>query len=166
MTIILVADNDWAIGRDGGLLARLPEDMKHFRETTRGGVVLMGRKTWESFPKRPLPDRENCVLSRSSGNFEGARVFADINSMVEYARRAEAEGRQVFVIGGGQVYEQLLPYCDKANITRVYENFGGDTFFADIDALPDWRFVEASDVIETNGHIIRFMNYERVGEPK
>ena len=166
MTIILVADNDWAIGRDGGLLARLPEDMKRFREITRGGVVLMGRKTWESFPKRPLPDRENCVLTRSGADCEGARVFSDIKSMVEYARRAEGEGKQVFVIGGGQVYEQLLPYCDKAYITRVYENFGGDTFFTDIDALPDWRCTEASDITETNGHIIRFMNYERVGEAK
>lgn len=166
MTIILAADNDWAIGRDGGLLARLPEDMKRFREITRGGVVLMGRKTWESIPKRPLPDRENCVLTRGGGAFEGAKVFADIDSMVKYARAAESEGRQAFVIGGGQVYEQLLPYCDKAYITRVYENFGGDTFFADIDALPEWRLAEASDVIETNGHKIRFMNYERTGEAK
>ncbi|MGN0650659.1 MAG: dihydrofolate reductase [Oscillospiraceae bacterium] len=165
MTIILVADNDWAIGKDGGLLARLPEDMKHFRETTRGGVVLMGRKTWESFPKRPLPDRENCVLTRS-GSIEGAHVFSDIESMVNYARSAEAQGKNVFVIGGGQVYSRLLPYCDKAIITRVYENFCGDTFFTDIDSLPEWQVTAASDVIETNGHKIRFMNYERIGETK
>ena len=119
MTVILVADNDWAIGKDGGLLARLPEDMKHFRETTRGGVVLMGRKTWESFPKRPLPERENCVLTRSGETPEGARVFSNVDSMVEYAKSAEADGRQVFVIGGGQVYEQLLGYCDKALITQI-----------------------------------------------
>ena len=162
MTLILVADNDWAIGKNGDLLARLPADMKRFREITTGHTVVMGRKTYESFPKRPLPDRVNCVISRSETAIEGAVVFGSIEAFLEYAKDIKDE---IFVIGGGEIYRQMLPYCNKAYITRVYENFGGDTFFTDIDALPEWEAVETSELIETNGYNIRFINYVRKDEP-
>ncbi len=158
MTIILVADNDWAIGKNGDLLTRLPADMKRFREITTGHTVVMGRKTYESFPKRPLPDRVNCVISRTAKEIEGAQVFGSIEEFLEYAKNVEDE---IFVIGGGEIYRQMLPYCDKAYITRVYESFDGDTFFTDMDALEDWEIAETSPVIETNCHKIRFINYLR-----
>lgn len=158
MTLILVMDNDCAIGKNGDLLYRLPEDMKHFRETTKNSTVIMGRKTYESFPKRPLPDRENLVLSRNSKKIDGARVFPDIKSLLKYANSLE---NRVFVIGGGEIYEQLLPHCDEALVTRVYESFGGDVFFTDIEHSPDWVLAEASPVIETNGKNIRFLRFVR-----
>ncbi len=158
MTIILVADNDWAIGKNGDLLTRLPADMKRFREITTGHTVVMGRKTYESFPKRPLPDRVNCVISRTAKEIEGAQVFGSIEEFLEYAKNVEDE---IFVIGGGEIYRQMLPYCDKAYITRVYESFDGDTFFTDMDVLEDWEIAETSPVIETNCHKIRFINYLR-----
>lgn len=157
MTLILVMDNDCAIGKDGGLLCRLPEDMKHFRETTNGSCVVMGRKTYESFPKRPLPDRENVVLSRTQQNIEGAKVFADVESLLEYVKGKE----KVYVIGGGEIYAQLSKYCDEAIITRVYENFGGDTFFEDISRSKEWELAESSDVVETLCRKIRFFRYVR-----
>lgn len=160
MTLILVADNDWAIGRNGDLLTRLPADMKRFRELTTGHTVVMGRKTYESFPKRPLPDRVNCVISRTCTDIEGAEVFGSIEEFLEYAKGVQGE---IFVIGGGEIYRQMLPYCDKAIITRVYESFAGDTFFTDMDKLDDWEISEASDIIETNCHKIRFINYVRKG---
>lgn len=160
MTFILVADNDWAIGRNGDLLTRLPADMKRFREITTGHTVVMGRKTYESFPKRPLPDRVNCVISRTCTDIEGAKVFGSIEEFLEYAKSVQDE---IFVIGGGEIYRQMLPYCDKAIITRVYESFAGDTFFTDMDKLDDWEISEASDIIETNCHKIRFINYVRKG---
>lgn len=160
MTIILVADNNWAIGKNGDLLARLPEDMKRFREITTGHTVVMGRKTYESFPKRPLPNRVNCVISRTQKSIEGAEVFGSVEEFLQYAKSVEDE---IFVIGGGEIYRQLLPYCDKAYITRVYESFEGDTFFTDIDALPEWEAVKSSEIIETNGFKIRFTDYARKG---
>lgn len=160
MTIILVADNNWAIGKNGDLLARLPEDMKRFREITTGHTVVMGRKTYESFPKRPLPNRVNCVISRTQKSIEGAEVFGSVEEFLQYAKSVEDE---IFVIGGGEIYRQLLPYCDKAYITRVYESFEGDTFFTDIDALPEWEAVKSSEIIETNGFKIRFIDYVRKG---
>ena len=158
MTIILVMDNDFAIGKNGGLLYSLPEDMKRFREITQNSTVIMGRRTYESFPKRPLPNRENLVLSRSAENIEGARVFPNVESVLEYVKDSP---NKVFVIGGGEVYRQLLPYCGEALITRVYDSFGGDVFFYDIENDPEWELVEKSEEIETNGKIIRFLKFIR-----
>lgn len=156
MTLILVMDNDCAIGRDGGLLCSLPADMKNFRAVTLNSTVIMGRKTYESFPKRPLPDRENLVLSRSAGELDGAKVFADVGSLLEYVKTVK---RKVFVIGGGEIYKQLAPYCGEALITRVYESFGGDVFFEDIEHDRDWELAESSPVIETGCKKIRFMRF-------
>ncbi|MCM1164458.1 MAG: dihydrofolate reductase [Lachnospiraceae bacterium] len=158
MTLILVMDNDCAIGRDGGLLCSLPADMKNFRAATLNSTVIMGRKTYESFPKRPLPDRENLVLSRSVKELDGARVFADVGSLLEYVKTPKSK---VFVIGGGEVYAQLAPYCTEALITRVYESFGGDVFFEDIEHDPAWELAEASPVIETGCKKIRFLRFVR-----
>lgn len=158
MTLILVMDNDCAIGRNGGLLCRLPADMKHFRETTKGAAVIMGRKTYESFPKRPLPDRENLVLSRSIKELEGARVFGDIDSLLNYVKSLKSK---VFVIGGGDVYKQLAPYCDEALITRLYENMGGDVFFGDIEHDPQWKLTGSSFVVETDCKNIRVLRFVR-----
>ena len=158
MTLILVMDNDCAIGKNNGLLCSLPADMKRFREVTSGCVVIMGRKTYESFPKRPLPNRENIVLSRSVKELEGALVFDDTEKLLEYVKGSD---KKVFVIGGGEIYAQLEQYCDEALITRVYENFGGDVFFKDIEHDPDWRLAESSPLIETGGRTIRFFRYVR-----
>ncbi|MDE7399029.1 MAG: dihydrofolate reductase [Oscillospiraceae bacterium] len=157
MTLIYVTDNDCAIGRGNSLLCRLPLDMKRFRELTTGGTVIMGRRTWESFPKRPLPNRENIVLSRRCTELDGARVFPDIENVLEYVRDME----RVFVIGGAEIYRQMLPYCDEALVTRVYENFGGDVFLEDIGKNPEWELAETSSVLETECRRIRFFRYTR-----
>ena len=156
MTLILVMDNECAIGRDGGLLCRLPEDMKRFRETTQNSVVIMGRKTYESFPKRPLPNRENIVLSRSEKEIDGAEVYGSVESVLERVKNSE---KPVFVIGGAEIYRQFAPFCDTALITRVYENFGGDTFFENIEHDKEWELSEVSPVVETNCHRIRFFKF-------
>lgn len=157
MTLIYVTDNDFAIGRGNSLLCRLPLDMKQFRERTTGAAVIMGRRTWESFPKRPLPNRENIVLSRSCTELDGARVFSDIDSVLEYVRDKE----RVFVIGGAEIYRQMLPFCDEALVTRVYENFGGDVFLEDIGRNSEWELAEISSVLETECRRIHFFRYIR-----
>ncbi len=157
MTIILAADNDWAIGKDGGLLAHIPEDMKFFRETTKNSIVVMGRKTWDSFPKKPLPDRENCVISHTVTALEGARVFSSVEDFLKYAQDKE----KIFVIGGGEIYRQLLPYCDEAFITRIYECFGGDVFFTDIEHNDEWQLAETSPALQSECRTIRFFRYVR-----
>lgn len=159
MNIIVAVDKAYGIGKDNNLLARLPEDMKRFREITAGTTVVMGRKTYESFPKKPLPNRVNCVISRTVKELDGARVFGSAEEFLEYAKTVSGE---IFVLGGGEIYRQLLPYCDKAYITKVNHVFGADTFFPNIDEMTEWKVTETSDIIETNGYEIRFVLYEKV----
>lgn len=158
MTIILAADCDWAIGKDGALLAHIPEDMKFFRTATAGSTVVMGRKTWESIGAKPLSGRVNCVISRSVKHFEGAQTFGSVEEFLGFAEKAAGK---VFVLGGGEIYRELMPHCDEAFITRIYECFGGDVFFADIEHDKDWELAEVSPVIASECRNIRFFRYIR-----
>ncbi len=162
MIMIVAADKNWGIGIKGGLLTNLPEDMKFFRETTKNSVVIMGRKTLESFPeKKPLKNRVNIVITKS-GNVSGEGVII-VSSVEEAAEKAkEYADKKVFVIGGGSVYKQMLKYCDTAYITKidhVFEN--ADTFIDNMDELDDWKIVEISDVKEYNGIKFNFVTYKR-----
>lgn len=137
MNLIVAADNHWGIGKDGRLLLRIPSDMKFFRQKTIGNVVLMGRKTLDSLPGgKPLPDRLNLVLTRDkSFAREGVIVC---HSVAEAVETAESFGKEIYVIGGGSIYEQLLPYCERAIVTRIDAVFDADTFLPDLDESDDW----------------------------
>lgn len=158
MTIILATDNDWAIGKNGRLLAHIPEDMKFFRKTTMNSIVVMGRKTWESIGAKPLPNRKNCIISRTIRQLDNARVFNSIEDFLEFAKKTD---EKIFVIGGGEIYRQLLPYCNEAYITRIYESFGGNVFFTDIEHDKNWELKEVSPMLSSECHNIRFFRYER-----
>ena len=161
MNIIAAADRNWAIGKDGGLLYRLPQDMKFFRETTQDSVVIMGRKTLESFPGgRPLKNRVNIVLTRDSGyEKDGVIICRDTNEIPGILK--DYPGKNVFVIGGEQIYRQLLPMCDKAYITRVDAEADADSFFPNLDTDPDWHETQSSETLTDNGISFRFAVYER-----
>ena len=163
MTVIVAADKNFAIGKDNGLLARLPEDMKFFKEKTIGNAVVMGSKTYMSFPKRPLPERENLVITSQPEKYPEVKTFTSIEDFLAYAEKSEKE---IYVCGGGLIYKELLPYCEKALITKIDYIFEGDTFFPDIDKLPEWRLTEESEPVETNGYTIRFTTYENTSVKK
>ena len=161
MEIIVAADENWAIGKDGGLLWHLPEDMRYFREKTTGNVILMGRKTLDSFPGgRPLKDRVNLVLSRDRA-FERDGVLA-VHSVEEALEAVKGMGtRQVFVAGGGHIYREFLPYCDTALVTRVYKSYEADTYFPDLDADAGWELVSRGERREHEGIPYAFTVYRR-----
>ena len=144
MNVIVAVDKNWAIGKDNKLLANIPEDMKFFRETTTGGVVVMGRKTLESFPNgKPLPKRTNIVLTNNQDyKVEGAII---VHSVDEALEKAKAAGGEIYVIGGENVYRQFLPLCDEALITRIDHSYEADAFFPNLDEDPEWELVDESD---------------------
>ncbi|HTU80151.1 MAG TPA: dihydrofolate reductase [Solirubrobacteraceae bacterium] len=159
ISIVVARASNGVIGRDGGLPWRLPSDMRRFRELTSGGTVLMGRKTFESLPAayRPLPGRRNLVLSSSAGYAaEGAEVFPDLGS----ALRACAG--ECFVIGGGAVYREALALADRAYVTEVAGEIGGDALFPEL-APDEWRCVERGAPITEDEHSFSFCVYERAG---
>ena len=139
MELIVAVYNDWGIGRDGTQPVALSADRKFFRETTRGAMVIVGRKTLADFPGgRPLPNRVNVVLSRQNVDMEGVELCHSPEEAVQLAKTAP----RAMVIGGGSIYRQMLPYCDTAYITKVHATPLSDTFFPNLDNDPDWTLAE------------------------
>ena len=147
MAIVIVAvDNNWGIGRNGDLLIDIPEDKQFFKNTTNNSIVIMGRKTWNSLPKKPLPNRKNYVITRTpDNNSENNVKFITLIEAIEIINNPELD-LKVCVIGGGQIYKELLPYCNMVLITRVYREFDSDTYFPDIDNDPDWEIIGESQM--------------------
>lgn len=117
MEIIVAVDENYGIGKDGDLLAHLSPDLKRLKAMTVGNIIVMGSKTYMSFPKRPLPDRENLIITHHPENYPGIKCFTGVDEFLEYSKTAD---KPIFVLGGGSVYEQLLPYCEKAHITKSF----------------------------------------------
>ena len=144
MKAILSADRKWGLGYQGRLLVSIPSDMRYFRETTMGHVVVMGRKTLATLPAgQPLKGRTNIILSRDpEWTVRGAVVVHSIKELMEVLKPYDDD--DIYVAGGGEIYAQLLPYCDTAYVTRIDMTYQADTFFEDLDASPDWEMVETS----------------------
>ena len=143
---IVAVASDWAIGRQGGLLCYLPADMRHFKEVTMGHSIVMGRKTFESFPRRPLPGRQNIVITRNAGwQYPGVTVAHSLEDAV-----AAAQTDTVFIIGGAQVYEQALPLVDVLHLTCIHARWASaDAFFPPLD-MDEWQ--EVSREHHTSDH--------------
>lgn len=145
MELIVAVDNNWAIGNKDNLLVSIPEDHKFFRQVTMGNVVILGRKTLAGFPNGlPLAGRDNIILSRNK-NFT-AKGGIVVHSKEElFEKLKEFKDRQIFVIGGGTIYEMLLPYCKYAHVTKIDYNYEADTYFPNLDKMDNWRVIGDSD---------------------
>jgi len=162
---VAIAENG-VIGRDGGLPWRLSTDLKRFKATTMGKPVIAGRKTWESFPKRPLPGRPNIVVSRDAGyHAEGGEVVTSLDQGLALARQkleALPGLDDVCVIGGGEIYRQALPFADRLYVTHVLTAVDGDTRFPQIDPAI-WQIASSEDFPagEKDSHPTRYVVYHR-----
>ena len=137
ISIIVAVSDDLGIGKNNDLLWHLPEDMKRFKQLTTGNTVIMGKRTWESLPRRPLPNRKNVVITDIAGEtFPGAVTAYSIEDAVEQC----SSDREVFIIGGGSIYRQFLDYADKIYLTVVHTTIDGDTTFPELD-LTKWNLV-------------------------
>ena len=147
MELIVAVYDDWGIGKDGTQPVALSADRKFFRETTRGAMVIVGRRTIEDFPgKKPLPGRVNVALTRGNIDIPGFTVCHSPEEAVELAKNAE----RAMVIGGGSIYKQMLSYCDTAYVTKVHTKVDSDTYFPNLDADADWYLSEVLQSGEEN----------------
>lgn len=160
MNIIVAVDRNWAIGKGGDQLVYLSADLKRFKALTMGHPVILGRKTLATFPGgRPLPGRRNLILSRDPGfQVPGAEVFRSLDGL-----RAAAPA-DAFVIGGESVYRALLPWCERAYVTKIEGEFPADAWFPNLDRAPDWAPVEEEPPLEQDGLSYRYVRYEKRGE--
>lgn len=144
ISLIVAVDRNWGIGNAGGLLTSIPEDLRFFRQTTRDKVVIMGRKTVESLPGgRPLPNRTTILLTRDP-DFQMKDVTI-VRSVEEALKEAEKYKTDIYVAGGGEIYEQMLDYCDEALVTFIDYSYTADTHFPDLDKKPEWVLVTESE---------------------
>ncbi len=158
MEIIVAVFDDWGIGKDGTQPVALSADRKFFRETTKGAMVIVGRRTLGDFPGgKPLPARTNVVLSRSQGQIPGAILCRSTQEAVALAKEAP----RAFVIGGGSVYKALLPHCDRAYITKIHITPESDTFFENLDQNPDWEQKELLASGQEDGISYEMLLYTR-----
>lgn len=161
MKAIVAVDNNWGIGKEGGLLVHLPGDLNYFKEKTLGKVVVMGRTTFESLPgKRPLKDRINIVLSRNP-EFEPEGCIK-CKSMGELFKTLESyDMEDVFIIGGADIYKQFIPYCSSHLVTKINAVFDADKYFENLDLRSDMVLVSESEAQNENGVEYRFTEYKR-----
>ena len=158
MELIVAVYDDWGIGADGTQPIALTADRKFFRETTRGAMVIVGRRTIEDFPgQKPLPGRVNVALTRSAAELPG---FTVCHSPEEAAALA-AEAPRAMVIGGGTVYRQMLHLCDTAYVTKVHCKPHSDTFFPNLDESPDWHLETILQSGEEEGISYEMCLYKR-----
>lgn len=158
MEVIVAVYDDWGIGRDGTQPVALSADRKFFRATTKGAMVIVGRRTIEDFPgQQPLPGRVNVALTRQNLVLPGFSVAHSPEEAVELAKNTE----KCFVIGGGSVYAQMLSFCDTAYVTKVHVNPESDTFFPNLDEHPEWYLVETLRSGEENGIAYEMLLYQR-----
>ena len=161
MKAILSADRKWGLGYQGRLLVSIPSDLRFFRETTMGHVVVMGRKTLESFPQgRPLANRVNIVISHNPDyQVKDAIVVHSVEEAMQECKKHKGE---VFVIGGESIYRAMLPYCNIAYVTRTDHVYEADTWFPDLEKDPDWQKTAETDEQTYFDLEYAFAKYERI----
>ncbi len=145
MNLIAAVDKNWGIGLKGSLLVRIPSDMKNFRNRTIGNVIVLGRKTLEGFPNgQPLQGRTNIILSKNPD-------FTVRNGIVVHSKEElfkelkNYDNDSIYITGGGKIYEMLYPYCKNAFLTKIDYAYEADTYFPNLDKLPNWNITEESD---------------------
>lgn len=158
MNLIVAVSKNYGIGKDNKLLFNLPSDLRFFKEKTSGGVVVMGKNTYMSLPKRPLPNRVNIVLSKDPAfEAQGAVVVRSLSEL--FAEVKKYEDDKIFVCGGSSIYNLLMPYCENAYVTVVDEIVPADTFIDDVEKS-GFTLESASETICENNHSFRFNTYK------
>lgn len=162
MNAIVAVDKNWAIGNKGKLLVSIPSDQKNFRQITTGKVVILGRKTLDTFPnKQPLKNRTNIILTADKNyQVKDAIIVHSIDELLEILKEYKSE--DIYVIGGDSVYKQMLPYCDTVHVTKIDHAFEADTYFPNLDRMDEWKITQDSEEQTYFDLEFVFQKYERI----
>ena len=168
ISAIVAVDSNWGIGYNGQLLEHISDDLKRFKELTSNNTVVMGRKTWKSLPNKPLPNRFNIVLTSTPFQMEQTvntkfltmdDFLMNLDSLEEFMNEY---GKEIFIIGGGQIYHSLLSIYDRVYVTKIYKSHENvDSYFPNLDNN-NWKMVSASEILTNNNLTYQFCCYDRV----
>ena len=169
ISAIVAVDSNWGIGYNGQLLEHISDDLKRFKELTSNNTVIMGRKTWESLPNKPLPNRFNIVLTSTPSQMEQTvntkfltmdDFLMNLDSLEEFMNEY---GKEIFIIGGGQIYHSLSSIYDRVYVTKIYKSHENvDSYFPNLDNDNNWKMVSASEIFTNNNLTYQFCCYDRV----
>lgn len=165
ISAIVAVDNNWGIGFNGDLLEHIPEDLEYFKQLTTGNIIIMGRKTWESLPKKPLPKRRNLVITNNTDNYNNTNEvnFFTLSQIKVSLQKDKDKNLNFFVIGGGQIYKELLPICDRVYVTKIFKDHANvDTYFPNIELMDNWNCIEQSEIKQYNDISYQFKTYSRI----
>lgn len=162
MNLIVAVDENWAIGNNGELLEVISGDMRHFKETTTGKVIVLGRETLNTFPGgNPLKNRTNIILTRAKDfNPTNGIVVNSIEDLLQELKNFNSE--DIYIVGGASVYEQLLPHVNTAYITKFHNEHTADKYLENLDLSPEWKLSETSEVFKENDVEYNFNIYKRI----
>lgn len=162
MNLIVAVDENWAIGNKNELLISIPADHKFFRQETTGKVVVLGRKTLETFPQgAPLKNRTNIIMSTNPAyKVKDAVVVHNVEELLEELKKYDTE--DVYIVGGESVYRQMLPYCNVAHVTKIDHAYAADAYFPDLDENPEWQITADSEEQTYFDITYHFLKYERI----
>ncbi len=161
ISAIVAVDNNWGIGFNGDLLEHIPEDLKYFKELTTGHVVVMGTNTWNSLPIKPLPKRGNIIISSADRLIMCKNTLRlHMEDVLDYFDYTEDD---IFIIGGGSIYNQLLPFCDRVYVTKIYKDHDNvDTYFPNLDKSEEWAPAACGQLLTHNDLTYQFWQYDRI----
>lgn len=160
ISAIVAVNEDWGIGYNNDLLEHIPADLKFFKEQTIGKSVVMGLNTWNSLPKKPLPDRMNIIIEPTDFYIVLNQPIAhmDLNAFL----RKKQENKDYVIMGGGSIYKQLLPYCDRVYVTKIYKKHENvDTYFPNLDKTDEWIATPIADPETYKDFSYQFWRYDR-----
>lgn len=167
---IVAIDKNYGIGSKGDLLAHIPEDMKNFKKITTNNIVIMGRKTWDSLPNKPLQNRINIVITSYANpqySYSNNTVFCNMDFVKSFlsSNKFLRFYNNVYIIGGGKIYKELLPFCEQVYITKILHEYEDvDTYFPNIDNMPEWEMTSESEIKEHNDLQYQFCIYDKVND--
>ena len=163
ISAIVAVDNNWGIGYNGDLLEHIPEDLKYFQALTTGHVVVMGRKTWDSLPKKPLKDRLNIVISSQPRGPLGDMAFSIPMDEAKVRVALSENDEEWFIIGGGTIYKEFLSICDRVYVTKIYKDHDNvDTYFPNLDESEEWAPAACGQLLTHNDLTYQFWQYDRI----
>ena len=163
ISAIVAVDNNWGIGYNGDLLEHIPEDLKYFKQLTSGNTIIMGRKTWDSLPKKPLPNRHNLVITKDPSIYELTNEVWFYTLRQIEVLMLKNKNMNYFVIGGGQIYEKLLPMCDRVYVTKIFKDHDQvDTYFPNLDESEEWAPAACTDIRQYKDLTYQFWQYDRI----
>ena len=162
ISAIVAVDENNGIGFNGELLEKIPEDMEHFKELTTDNIVVMGRKTWDSLPIKPLPNRFNIIISRQEKQYESNSFTWIITLEKCIQTMLNDDIDEYFIIGGGQIYKELLPFCDRVYVTKIFKSHNNvDTYFPTLEQK-EWEITHQSEILTFNDLQYQFLTYDRI----